>query len=153
MTATASGRRACDTTRAGGILAPMSPVENSKVSLEFAKRLSTFRTAKGVSQTNLGKLVDASQTLISCWETGLYVPDPHYIWKLEAALEVSPGMLSSALGYVPVRSNIDTMTAITTDPELDEDARQVVIHTYEAMRQQSRIMRRRSRRPSGRAAG
>lgn len=61
--------------------------------MKFQERLKELRIAKGVSQKELGKLIGATYSAISYWETGVNEPKLSYIIALCNYFEVSADYL------------------------------------------------------------
>ena len=90
----------------------------------FARRLQELRTNKGLSQSDLARLIWGSQTnkhtgrlearnrdRISVYEMGKAWPDPHNLVKIAAALGVSPEELAP---------DITAATVERENPELSD---------------------------------
>ncbi len=65
----------------------------AKVDQHFGSRLRKLREAGGWSQTQFGKMVGVSQTLVSNFETGKLLPFEHEVQQLAKALGVSVAFL------------------------------------------------------------
>ncbi|MDE5729576.1 MAG: helix-turn-helix domain-containing protein [Clostridia bacterium] len=61
--------------------------------MKFQERLKELRISKGVSQKELGKLIGATYSAISYWETGVNEPKLSYIIALCKYFEVSADYL------------------------------------------------------------
>ncbi|MDE6356182.1 MAG: helix-turn-helix domain-containing protein [Clostridia bacterium] len=61
--------------------------------MKFQERLKELRVSKGVSQKELGKLIGATYSAISYWETGVNEPKLSYIIALCKYFEVSADYL------------------------------------------------------------
>ncbi len=61
---------------------------------DFAGRLKFFRTQRGLSQAQLGKLVGKGATTVSTWERGESKPDVEEIAVVASHLGVSPARLA-----------------------------------------------------------
>lgn len=59
----------------------------------FGKRLKELRTAKGLSQKQLGEKVGTTYSAISYWEKGINEPKLSYIINLALFFEVSTDYL------------------------------------------------------------
>ena len=51
------------------------------------------RQAKGVSQTEVGKVVGKSKTAVASWEQGLSLPDAATLYRLSAYYQKSIGFM------------------------------------------------------------
>ena len=60
---------------------------------EFQHRLKELRTAKGISQKELGQAIGATYSAISYWEKGINEPKVNYIIALCKYFEVSADYL------------------------------------------------------------
>lgn len=56
---------------------------------DFGERIYALRKAKGLSQKELGALLDVSNKAVSKWETGAAIPKTETIIKLASVLDVS----------------------------------------------------------------
>lgn len=57
--------------------------------MELHERIAVVRKAKGLTQEQLGELVDVSRQAVSKWESGQAVPDVQTVIRLCRALDVS----------------------------------------------------------------
>lgn len=48
----------------------------------IAENLKAFREERGLSQTDLGKIIDKAKTTISTWERGESLPDAAMLYRL-----------------------------------------------------------------------
>ena len=55
----------------------------------IGKRIREARTARGLSQEQLGEQLDVSFQAVSSWETGKYIPDSEHLPALAKALDLS----------------------------------------------------------------
>ena len=55
----------------------------------IGKRIREARTARGLSQEQLGERLDVSFQAVSSWETGKYIPDSEHLPALAKALDLS----------------------------------------------------------------
>jgi len=67
----------------------------------FGRRLTQLRTERGLTQTQLGEMIDASQRAISRYETVAELPPTGTLIKLAKALKVSTDDL---LGLKPPKA-------------------------------------------------
>ena len=85
---------------------------------QFAETLKKLRTQKGLSQTQLGKLMFVNNSTVARWENGSRLPDAAMITRLSKVLEVDV----STLLYVAAESDksyniimVDDSKAILSD--------------------------------------
>ena len=60
---------------------------------KFANRLKELRTAKGISQKELGKIIGGSYSAVSYWEQGINEPKISYVIALCRYFDVSADYL------------------------------------------------------------
>ena len=102
----------------------------------FGDALRRARETRSQSQESLGAAVGVVQTAVSRWEKGEVEPMPAVVFRLEKALRLSPGALSSTLGYMPAGPGPTAPSvpeAIRADPHLNRDLRRALLAAYDAM--------------------
>lgn len=78
---------------------------------DFGERIYELRKAKGLSQKELGALIDVSNKAVSKWETGAAVPKTETIIKLASVLDVTVEELLS--GKQNEIEKLDTLDALS----------------------------------------
>ena len=68
----------------------------------FGRELCRARKRTGMIQAHLGGHVGVSPSLVSQWENNHAVPDANEVFRMEEVLGLTPGTLSTHLGYVPL---------------------------------------------------
>lgn len=63
--------------------------ENGKMNKVIGERIKAARKVKGLSQDDLGNLLDVSFQAVSSWETGKFIPDSDHLAALAKALDLS----------------------------------------------------------------
>ncbi len=63
--------------------------ENGKMNKVIGERIKAARKVKGLSQEDLGDLLDVSFQAVSSWETGKFIPDSDHLAALAKALDLS----------------------------------------------------------------
>ena len=63
------------------------------MSIEFQNRVKELRTAKGISQKELGRAIGTTYSAISYWEKGINEPKISYVIALCKYFEVSADYL------------------------------------------------------------
>src|SRR5436853_6862060 len=96
------------TTKRGGSRGAVTNDVHKPKSTEEARRrafgaaLAEAMTSRGMSQMELARQLDMTQSAISSWRCGDSVPIHHETtFQVEKALKVNPGHLSRHLGYYP----------------------------------------------------
>lgn len=116
----------------------------------FMGALRAAFAASGLRQEDLGARIGYTQRGISGLLTGRSLPQtPQVTFRLEEALNLEPGALSRHVGYLPVgndRLAVSVAEAILADAGLDDEARSLMLQTYEAMARMTRD-RRANQRP------
>lgn len=69
------------------------------MSKEFQNRLRELRTAKGISQKQLGEIIGATYSAVSYWENGVNEPKVSYIIALCDYFDVSADYLLGRKDY------------------------------------------------------
>lgn len=82
----------------------------------------------GIGITDMARRLGIGQATMSRYVSGEVEPSLDVIWALEQHLQLAPGDLLRAAGYVEDRMGV--VRAITTDPALDERGRQALIAAY-----------------------
>lgn len=88
--------------------------------MNLSDTLKYLRAEKGLTQTQLAKMLEITQDSISLWEKGKRTPDTQYIVKLADVFEVSTDYLlgrSDDFGNVTVQSSA---------PPLPDDERKLL---------------------------
>jgi transcriptional regulator with XRE-family HTH domain len=76
--------------------------EQASANYEFMKTLKRLRLAAGLSQEVLAERIGVTQTTVSAWEAGKYLPQPHQYPKLAEAIGVAPFELTKVLVPMPM---------------------------------------------------
>jgi len=84
----------------------------------LGKRLKTLREAKGLTQQQLGELINLSQQTIGHYEVGRASPDAETLIKLADYFQTSVDQL---LGRTNIRTPIETIAAHHEGDEWTED--------------------------------
>lgn len=88
--------------------------------------------AAGFTQTDLAKKLEINQATVSEWARGVTLPRVTALPMVEKLCGVPKGTILRRAGYVDDR--YDVVTAILAAPELDEQAKRVVISVYDSSR-------------------
>lgn len=129
--------------------------------MRFIHRLKQYRQAAGLTQQQLGAEVarhegrDApyTQAAAAGWESvDEYPKVPERVFAIERVLDVEPGALSSALGYIPAGAPpaITVPDAVDADSGLTPEQREDLVAQWEGMRRRTAERRQRRRPPSER---
>jgi DNA-binding XRE family transcriptional regulator len=100
--------------------------------LAFAAALKRHRHGSGYpTQARLGVALGVSWHTVGSWEKAIWAPSPEKVFAIERILALPPGALSRHLGYLPlVGSSASVMSAIDSDPWLDEQAKGLLTEIY-----------------------
>jgi transcriptional regulator with XRE-family HTH domain len=108
----------------------------------FADALRTARKTAGMSQADLAELLEIRQSTVSVWEQGLKEPSRDNVGRVEEALGLDGGALSSLLGWVPPEPGRKarpaplvpvTIKAIKSDKTLDRRGRSLMMALYRTL--------------------
>lgn len=101
----------------------------------FGTALAGALRARGTTQHGLGRSLGIGQSTISAWVADRAVPSQFVVFKVEAALELSPGTLSRHLGYLPVDAAVPStvLECIAVDPALTDGQRAALRAVYEEL--------------------
>lgn len=83
--------------------------------MELHERIAVIRKAKGLTQEQLGELVDVSRQAVSKWESGQAVPDVQTVIRLCQELDVSADYI--LLGKEPEERSAPLMEPAYVPPE------------------------------------
>ena len=105
--------------------------------MNLSDTLKYLRAEKGLTQTQLAKMLEITQDSISLWEKGKRTPDTQYIVKLADVFEVSTDYLlgrSDDFGNVTVQSSVPALPAkerelLTTFRRLSNDYQTLALST------------------------
>jgi transcriptional regulator with XRE-family HTH domain len=75
-------------------------------------RLLEARTAAGLSQATLGRLVGVSETTVRSWERGTSAPTAHHLASIADAVKVTPAHLAP-LSTTPQLSHLRQQAGLT----------------------------------------
>lgn len=100
----------------------------------FGEALGSALAVRGMTQRELGDVLELKQPTISAWLKGESEPASAVVFATERALELPPGHLSILLGYLPPDA-VDAPPAtfeqvVGTDPLLDEPAKRGLLAMY-----------------------
>ncbi len=56
---------------------------------KIREAIKEARKNSGLSQTELGKIIDVSHTAVSSWENGVNIPNVRDVWKMADELGMS----------------------------------------------------------------
>ena len=101
----------------------------------FRQALRHTRQQRGLSQRALSRAIGLTNSAVWQWEQGKAIPRPEIVAKLEAALDLGPGVLSRLLGYLPItqppaKATMDVLEALQADPKLGERERKLLATIY-----------------------
>jgi transcriptional regulator with XRE-family HTH domain len=101
----------------------------------FRHALRHAREQRGLTQRALSRSIGLTNSAVWQWEQGKAVPRPEIVAKLEAALDLGPGVLSRLLGYLPItqppdKATMDVLEALQADPKLGERERKLLATIY-----------------------
>ena len=89
--------------------------------MRFADKITLARKEKGLSRSELGKLIDTSSAIIGRYERGEMTPSIEVAAKLSKALDVSldylAGNASNALKDQRMISRLDSISAMSVDEQ------------------------------------
>lgn len=97
-----------------------------------------------MTQVDLAAALGETQSWVSRRESGEVEPTPSELARIEQALGVPFGSIYQLAGLVV--GEVSTRVAIATDPQLSQDARDVLLGAYDALIEG---LRRRGESPSG----
>lgn len=110
---------------------------------EFAGALRAARKDAGMRQEDLAELLAIRQSTVSAWEQGLKEPGRDNVGRVEEALGLVSGSLSSLLGWVPPEQPRRaqpapplvplTIKAIRNDKTLDRRGRSLMMQLYRTL--------------------
>ena len=111
----------------------------------FRQALRHTREQRGLTQRALSRAIGLTNSAVWQWEQGKAIPRPEIVAKLEAALDLGPGVLSRLLGYLPATTQTGTTAGVVdaarTDPRLGEQERELLIAVYRELVRQSAAKR------------
>jgi transcriptional regulator with XRE-family HTH domain len=101
----------------------------------FRQALRHTREQRGLTQRALSRTIDLTNSAVWQWEQGKAIPRPEIVAKLEAALDLGPGVLSRLLGYLPItepttKATMDVLEALQVDPKLGDRERKLLATIY-----------------------
>jgi transcriptional regulator with XRE-family HTH domain len=101
----------------------------------FRQALRHTREQRGLTQRALSRIIGLTNSAVWQWEQGKAIPRPEIVAKLEAALDLGPGVLSRLLGYLPItappdKATMDVLEALQADPKLGERERKLLATIY-----------------------
>jgi transcriptional regulator with XRE-family HTH domain len=101
----------------------------------FHQAVRHAREQRGLSQRALSRKIGLTNSAVWQWEQGKAIPRPEIVAKLEAALDLGPGVLSRLLGYLPItqppdKATLDVLEALQADPKLGERERKLLATIY-----------------------
>lgn len=103
----------------------------------FGDELARALAVRGMSQRQLAKEIDMSQSYVAEWRSGRAQPNPDVVFEVEQILELPPGHLSWLLGYLPISVTKPSATsvevAVTSDPLLEEKDKRALLAAYREM--------------------
>jgi transcriptional regulator with XRE-family HTH domain len=105
----------------------------------FGSALLEVRTSLRLSQTDIARDLNVTQSAVSGWESGKYAPGPAEVFALEVRLGLAPGALSHTLGFLPLGKSTQCTveTAVAADERLTDHHRAVVLACYRTLTQVS----------------
>jgi transcriptional regulator with XRE-family HTH domain len=101
----------------------------------FRQALRHTREQRGLTQRALSRIIGLTNSAVWQWEQGRAIPRPEIVAKLEAALDLDPGVLSRLLGYLPItqppdKATMDVLDALQADPRLGARERKLLATIY-----------------------
>ena len=101
----------------------------------FRQALRHTREQRGLTQRALSRIIGLTNSAVWQWEQGKAIPRPEIVAKLEAALDLHPGVLSRLLGYLPItqppdKATMDVLDALQADPKLGDRERKLLATIY-----------------------
>ena len=101
----------------------------------FRQALRHTREQRGLTQRALSRIIGLTNSAVWQWEQGKAIPRPEIVAKLEAALDLGPGVLSRLLGYLPItqppdKATMDVLDALQADPKLGARERKLLATIY-----------------------
>jgi transcriptional regulator with XRE-family HTH domain len=101
----------------------------------FRQALRHTREQRGLTQRALSRTIGLTNSAVWQWEQGKAIPRPEIVAKLEAALDLDPGVLSQLLGYLPIthppdKAPMDVLDALQADPKLGDRERKLLATIY-----------------------
>jgi transcriptional regulator with XRE-family HTH domain len=120
----------------------------------FRRALQRARQDRGWTQRQLATALGVSANAVSYWERGKSLPEPANLIELERSLGLESGTLARLLGYMPLatmqREMASVLDAITADPELDTNERELLATMYRELIRQ--VRQRRAEQEPGQSA-
>jgi len=115
----------------------------------FAAALRRHRQGSGFpTQARLAAMLDCSWHAVGAWERAIWAPSPEKVFEIERLLALTPGTLSSHLGYLPVTgAQPSVLAAIDADPKLTSESKELLVGMYKS------LVRKRAIRPVTRPEG
>jgi transcriptional regulator with XRE-family HTH domain len=101
----------------------------------FRQALRHARERRALTQRALSRIIGLTNSAVWQWEEGKAIPRPEIVAKLEAALDLGPGVLSRLLGYLPItappdKATMDVLEALQADPKLGDRERKLLATIY-----------------------
>lgn len=104
----------------------------------FGRALGEALRVRGWSQADLAQRMGTTQSAVSAWITGKSLPVADDVFEIEAEMDMTPGVLSRNLGYLPVGADTappDMEAAISANPHLDAKAKDMMTSFYRTLRE------------------
>jgi len=113
-------------------------VENEQVSgddpqKQFGRSLSEALRVRGMTQADLAKALETTQSAVSAWVTGKSEPIAESVFKMEQQLDISPGGLSRILNYLPLEAATlrpGVEECIQAHPFASDDSKRMMIAVW-----------------------
>jgi len=101
----------------------------------FGTALAGALRAGGTTQHGLGRSLGIGQSTISAWVADRAIPSQAVVFKVEAALHLTPGTLSRHLGYLPLDAAVPStvLECLAVDPALTDGQRAALRAVYEEL--------------------
>lgn len=106
-----------------------------------------------MSGRGLARALGLSSASVSKWLSGRATPPPSTVARAESLLNVSPGTLSSPLGYLVLDPSVDhrpasVQEAVKADPRLGPQERAVLLAVYRELLRQYATARSEPTKPT-----
>jgi len=108
---------------------------------KFGRVLHEALYARNLTQVDLAEAVESTQGAVSAWVNGKAEPAPFVVFGVEHVLDLTPGFLSAALGYLPVEAVAVVPTiedAVQASVLVDDDLKPILLAVVREVLRKSR---------------
>lgn len=117
----------------------------------FGRVLSEALFARGMTQADLARELDSTQSAVSAWIHGKAEPAAQVVFETERVLEVPQGFLSRLLGYLPVTAVASVASieeAVQASTLIEEDLKPMLLAVVRELKKKTRDGRGRQNQPA-----